>query len=103
MGYCYFKSCCTEMAPVFAVTWNIAFQTRNGATWNSVSQLARCRIYEPIQDKRRGKNVRGQLSSLLSFEPRLPVIYFYIYQRPSTVSETMRMVKRMLELFNHYF
>lgn len=62
MGYCYFKCCCTEMAPVLAVTWNIAFQARNKATWNSMSQPFLCRIYESIQDKRRGKTPTKQTS-----------------------------------------
>lgn len=66
MGYCYFKCCCTEMAPVLAVTWNIAFQVRNKATWNSVSQPILCRIYESIQDKR-SKKICDRASIFIAF------------------------------------
>lgn len=67
MDYCYCKCCCTEMAPVLGVTWNITFQVRNKAQWNSMSYCIHHKIYESIQVKRRGKKKKKSGSYLHCF------------------------------------
>lgn len=106
MGYCYFKCCCTEMAPVLAVMWNVAFQTRNKATWNSMSQSALCRIYESTQDKKTNKTTtikqaNKQKTCLHCFHLDhvylLSVTYFaHSIKTLCMVCETKKMLKRML-------
>jgi len=100
MDYCYFKRCCTEMAPVLAVTWNITFQVRNKAPWNSMSYCIHHRIHESIQVKRRGKKCK----MAATFTAFIWTMFTYhllcpYYQKTGHVCETVKVVKRMLVFF----
>lgn len=60
-----------------------------------MSQPILCRVYESIQEKRKGRggNVTGQLSSPLLFGPCLPFTYLtHSTKELSRVCETMKML-----------